>query len=523
MSELIAYCAELQCRYLNSTGSEHLKKMGQVFTPPEIAEYMAGLFSPVPRHVRLLDPGAGVGILAAAYCERLLKSRSGRTAEVHAFENDPRLADLLAKNLTHCREKLARSGHVLDFVVHQEDFIAAASPSLDESRLRFDDEIPKDFDAVIVNPPYFKLRRDSRHARLMDRVVHGQPNAYAIFLALAAHLLKENGELVAITPRSFCNGLYFRGFRRWFLDRMAIDHIHLFESRTDTFGDQGVLQEAVITKSHRCGRRTSSVSVSTSVGKKIAPQTSGLECETNEVIDDSRGDAIIRIPVCDGDREVMRIVESMPLRFDETGLRISTGPVVVFRAAEWLLHDRNGESAVSLLMAHNVKPFATSWPVVRKDHPKYIIDSKVTRDRRLLVPLRNYVVLKRFSAKEERRRLVAGCLLRESYRGARIGLENHLNYVYHFDRDLDEEEVYGIAALFNSDLLDRYFRVFSGNTQVNAREIRSLPFPSMPVLGRIGAEIKHVCDPSPSVVDEIVLRHVTAADSLSEKPSSITK
>ena len=106
-----------------------------------------------------------------------------------------------------------------------------------------------------MNPPYFKVRKDSEHAKLMRCIVHGQPNIYAFFMALGARLLKEHGELVAITPRSFCNGLYFRGFRRWYFDRVALDHVHIFESRTETFKHSNVLQENIITKVHRSAGR----------------------------------------------------------------------------------------------------------------------------------------------------------------------------------------------------------------------------------------------------------------------------
>jgi adenine-specific DNA-methyltransferase len=110
---------------------------------------------------------------------------------------------------------------------------------------------------------------------------------------------------------------------------------------------------------------------------------------------------------------------------------------------------------------------------------------------RLLVPTKNYVLIKRFSAKEEKRRLTAGCLLKAEVPFPYVGIENHVNYVYHAERELTEEEVYGIAALFNSTLIDRYFRTISGNTQVNATEIRTMHFPDLTLLGRIGKQVRH--------------------------------
>src|SRR5713226_175418 len=127
----------------------------------------------------------------------------------------------------------------------------------------------------------------------MNDVVHGQPNIYAFFLAAAAQMLRPGGELVAITPRSFCNGLYFRGFRHWFFAKMALDHIHLFESRKETFRD--VLQESLVTASHRLGKPSVSVTVSTSYGLNIRTAKS-VTLPSAIVIDDSCGQANIRIP-----------------------------------------------------------------------------------------------------------------------------------------------------------------------------------------------------------------------------------
>src|SRR5260370_35265937 len=101
----------------------------------------------------------------------------------------------------------------------------------------------------------------------MEDLVHGQPNVYDFFLAAAAQMLRPGGELVAITPRSFCNGLYFRGFRHWFFEKMSLYRIHLFESRTETFRD--VLQESIVTASHRLRRPSVSVTVRTSYALNI--------------------------------------------------------------------------------------------------------------------------------------------------------------------------------------------------------------------------------------------------------------
>ncbi len=121
-----------------------------------------------------------------------------------------------------------------------------------------------------------------------------------------------------------------------------------------------------------------------------------------------------------------------------------------------------------------------------------------------MVPTKNYVLIKRFSSKEEKRRLTAACLLKADFPFPYLGIENHVNYVYHAERDLTEDEVYGIAALFNSTSIDRYFRTISGNTQVNATEIRAMNFPELELLSRIGKQVKR----NPEEAEAVVLKEL---------------
>jgi adenine-specific DNA-methyltransferase len=233
---LLAYCRDLQSKYEGRSSFESRKKKGQFFTPPEVCAFMAGLFSrAAPATLRLLDPGAGVGALSAAVCDRFLNLRSSRRLEIHLFDDDPEVLPFLRTTMGRCAEVLQEHGHSMSYEVHAKDFILDAAATVFGPPSLFSDPIEwGDFDAVIMNPPYFKVSKDSPCARVMEDVVHGQPNIYAFFLAAAAQMLRPGGELVAITPRSFCNGLYFRGFRRWFFERMALDHVHLFESRGPT-------------------------------------------------------------------------------------------------------------------------------------------------------------------------------------------------------------------------------------------------------------------------------------------------
>lgn len=402
-----------------------------------------------------------------------------------------------------CRAALREAGHEMDFVIKTEDFVLEhAEPSL------FSQETRELFDMVIMNPPYFKLRKDSDVARAMAHVVHGQPNIYALFMAVAADLLADRGEMVAITPRSYFNGPYFRRFRKWFFDRMTVQQIHLFESRSAAFREDQVLQENVILLAEKRGQRSDVVLTSTrdrtfnSVDQQILPYKSVLE--------DASGDRLVRVATNVLERRIVEVLDSLPQRFRDLPFNISTGPVVTFRSTEFLCIERS-EHTAPLFWMHNVRPFTTQFRP-KNGKPMHILAND--ESKRLLLPAKRYVLLKRFTAKEERRRLVAGIVEQTDSYSPLLGLENHLNYIYTPGGELSQDEALGLAALLNSTLVDRYFRAISGNTQVNAAEIRAMPVPDLETIRRIGKAIEASNDRSPESIERTVGEAIGLSKSL---------
>ena len=71
-----------------------------------------------------------------------------------------------------------------------------------------------------------------------------------------------------------------------------------------------------------------------------------------------------------------------------------------------------------------------------------------------------------------------------------VGFENHLNYFHCKDGALDGDLAEGLAVYLNSTLVDSYFRQFSGHTQVNATDLRSLRYPSREQLCRLAKSVE---------------------------------
>lgn len=302
---------------------------------------------------------------------------------------------------------------------------------------------------------------------------------------------------------------------------MALSHIHLFHSRTATFVESKVLQESIITRFQKSKTPPIEISITRSEGRDLLNQPRGQSLPYNRVVLSRELDNTIRMPELENDFAVVECVEKWPQRFSEMGLRISTGPVVLFRAAEHLLFNANHVNAVPLLSAHNIRPFQCTWPVEKKKWPVAVVRSESSK--KLLIANSNCVLLKRFSAKEEKRRLTAACLIASDFAHQEVAIENHLNYIFHLDRNLSADEVLGIATVLNSALLDRYFRSISGNTQVNATEIRQLPFPNLEFLANLGSKVRTLIPNSLAGIEKLLLDELGISGALADYVQGFTK
>ncbi|TRL37593.1 N-6 DNA methylase [Methylosinus sporium] len=509
--------------YSEKVSVDHRKEHGLYLTPVPVADFMAEQITATSDTIRILDPAAGAGILLCAVVEELLSRRqTPRRIELVAYEVDKDLAEVLGRVLHDLQEWAAAKGTVVAVELVPEDFILTHAAALQSMGGFFPHLQPEHaFDVVIANPPYFKLNKADPRAQAAAAVVHGQPNIYGLFMAVGAALLHDGGELVYIVPRSFASGPYFWLFREKFFGCIRPEFAHVFGSRRDAFNRDAVLQENIILKGIRQDgwlrqrvRGLLTISTSQGVGDLDAPERRTVSLDS--VLNMKSADKVLRLPVSTAEDALLRLVDGWSGSLRSYGLQISTGPVVPFRATEFL--DKAGsvpDSHAPLLWMNHVLAMKVTWPIGRHK-PEYI--KRVMASQGLLVPNRNYVLMRRFSAKEEARRLVAGPYLARAVETPVVGLENHLNYIYRPNGTLTEDETFGLAALFSSSLLDTYFRACNGNTQVSATELRAMPLPPLDIIKAIGREARALQN-SPEAIDSLVIRLVGKIDQNEKVPA----
>ena len=468
-------------------------RLGQYMTPAPIGRFMASMFDDFGGCLRVLDPGAGVGSLTASFVDHILDlNEHPEEVSMFAYEIDPKLIEYLRATMDEAVSSCVGAGVRASGETCPDDFIQIFSEYLRPNLFSEFDDRATTFSHVIMNPPYGKIRSGSATSNALRRAEIEVPNLYSAFILIAATLLRENGEIVAILPRSFCNGAYFSAFRKRFFDMMVIKGIHVFNQRNSNFSDDDVLQENVIIHAAKTSVTTTTVKITSSDnGRFLSDPESGhwiTEDMTQRRVDHSAvvspedPDLIIRIEATGLDHIVVDQVKRFPASLPDIGVEVSTGPVVDFRLKSELQSEPSSGSAPLLYPTHFSKG-DLEWP---KDTKKPNAIKINENSRRWLWQNRGYfVVTKRFTSKEERRRIVAS-VYESDLPGELIGFENHLN-VYHCRQNGFEKSLaIGLCNYLNSGLLDRYFRVFSGHTQVNATDLRSIPYPAREMLESIG-------------------------------------
>ena len=469
-NDLIVQAEQIRAAALAGLNPKTQDSLGQFFTPARAAALIARMPQlPQEGRLRVLDPGAGSGMLSAALVARVLEERPDLAVHVVAVECDETVLPHLRNTLDAC---VATGGGRVTSEVVEGDFIAASTGIARDERLT-------GFDLVIQNPPYAKLAASSAARLAVRQAGVDAPNLYAAFLALGTNALDSHGQLVAITPRSFCNGPYFGAFRAYMLDQLALDRIHVFESRSTVFADTGVLQENVIFSGVKGGTRDQ---VLLSSSNSHEDDASHRHVAYTDVVHPDDPHRFIRIASNDEDTATAERMLSLPETLASLGIKVSTGRVVDFRSRECLLTVAD-EQAVPLIYPGNVRDGLIGWPrEIRK--PQWF-RSGSSKDEKLLLPEGWYCVVKRFSAKEERRRIVAAVWSPDRVPG-KVAFENHLN-VFHVDGSgLDRNLAFGLSIWLNSSLVDNFFRTFSGHTQVNATDLRTMRFPGEEALRELG-------------------------------------
>lgn len=463
---------------------ERKAELGQFMTPARIAHFMVSLFTVnEQQECRLLDAGAGIGTLSCAFLDRCLRGELNfDKIEATSYEIDEKMKKHLEAHLQQYNSSNISTRIFLD------DYIEKSTNN---------DVKRHGYTHVIMNPPYKKIHSKSPYKKKLRQIGIEAVNLYSAFLALDIKETAPGGQLVAIIPRSFCNGSYYRPFREFLLKHTAIRHVHLFASRSSAFKTDNVLQENIIIHLEKGGDQRD-VTVSTSMNDTFLDIES-YDYNFAQIVLPEDKESFIHIPTS----RQQNLIEQSTLACNtlvSLGINVSTGPVVDFRLKDYL-REMPETDTVPLLYPVHFRNGTLQWPVAGTKKPNAIRQTENTQ--KYLYPNGFYCVVRRFSSKEEKRRLVASVIDPMYFNTAQaLGLENHLNVFHMNKKSLPELIAWGLAMYLNSTAVDEYFRKFSGHTQVNATDLKQMKYPDSRMLAHLGEWYKQNKRSSQTEIDQ---------------------
>ena len=139
--------------------SGHIQPAPPFFTPPKTAKFMVKslLDLDVLNNVKILDPGAGLGIFESAICDLLITQKAKVKIFFDLYENDKTILPFLNFNMDICKRRASENGIDLIYKINNKDFILSNS-------FFFDNESDNSIGRTISLSPLTTSRRKGHEA-----------------------------------------------------------------------------------------------------------------------------------------------------------------------------------------------------------------------------------------------------------------------------------------------------------------------------------------------------------------------
>lgn len=160
-------------------------KLGQFMSSSAVSKLLANMFESLDGEHRLLDAGAGVGSLTAAFVDRVLPY--AEKIDSTSYELSNVMNHYLADTLQNCADLSLSNNVQWEQEVLEDDFIEHSVSLLLDSNFK-----PK-YNKAILNPPYLKIAAKGSERAALRKVGFETGNLYSAFVGLAIKQL-ENGE-----------------------------------------------------------------------------------------------------------------------------------------------------------------------------------------------------------------------------------------------------------------------------------------------------------------------------------------
>ena len=473
-------------------------RLGRLFTKKDNARLMAGMLrlDQTKTVYTILDPGAGTGILAAAAIEEVCKKYSAcKQIFITCYENDPIFLPMLRDNLERIRKKCRHDYDVKLYVtVYEENYLTDSKKHYTVTF--FGDVIADKYDIIICNPPTELVEKKSPEALAVGGVTQLKISAAFLFAKLAGTHLEDNGQLVIVLPTLVASASQLTAFRKEMAKALSLESIHLFVGKRKNTKRAIPLKKNIILAYGKCPKpETITISTTTETGKELVTLP---PLEYDFVVD--KEDGSLTLPKSAEDTKIVKYISDFPETLTGLGLKMSTG-LIIDSKCEGLLFTEPIKGSVPLIRPSAMVNGQISFPrPVKRQYIAPINPSLIQKNK-------NMIIIKRVPAKSDDRFVNAAIYMAAQLPSYRyISTHNKINFIDTKDKNTEicPRLAFGLFALLNSTIYDRYISIVSKSKQINSKEMRLLPLPPRNIIENIGMRLMSVRQTSVAACDQIV-------------------
>ncbi len=472
-------------------------RLGRLFTKKDTARLMADMISidKARTAYTILDVGAGTGILSAAAVEKICREcRAVEQIFLTCYENNEDFADMLEDNLERIRKKCRHDYNVKLFVtVYRENYL---TDSKKHYTVNFFDTIPDKYDIVISNPPTEFAEKYSDEAEGVGGISQLKLSKAFLFLKTAKDSLEENGQLVIMLPTTYSSASALAPLRKEISESVALSKVHLFIGRVKNESRAVPLKKSFVAAFINA-ERPETITVSTSYDNGKSAVELG-ELPYGFIVDELTG--MLTLPKSVEDTKIVKYISAFPETLDSLGLRMHTG-LIVDSKCEGLLFTEPIDGTVPLIRTQSLVGGQTKFPQpIKRQYIAPVSASLIQKNK-------NMILVKRVPAKSDERFVnCAVYLASELPQHKYISTHNKINFIDTKDKnsEMPARLVFGLFALLNSTVYDRYISIISKSRQINSKEMRSLPLPPRNVIENIGMRLTALRQTTVKACDSIV-------------------
>ena len=474
-------------------------RLGRLFTKKDTARLMASMIEldPSRQVYTVLDPGAGTGILCGAIVDAICaRAKNCKRIFLTCYENDPTFLPMLEDNLERMRKKCKHDFDVkLYYTVNATNYL---TDSKNHYTVTLQGQEEDKFDIVISNPPTAFIEKGSEEAETVGGVTQTKTSAAVLFASLASRHLEEGGQMVMMLPTTFASASALVPFRREMANALSLKKVHLFVGKQKNESRAVPLKKNILL-AYANSPAPENIEITTSTDNGSAAKLTRLPpVSYNFVVD--MGGGSLTLPKSVEDTKIVKYISDFPETLTSLGLTMRTGLVIDSRC-EGLLFTEPIQGTVPLL-----RPAAISGGTVVFPRPikrQYIAPVKTN----LIQKNKNMILIKRVPAKSDARFINASIYLASQLPNYRfISTHNKINFIDTKDSgsEMCARLAFGLFALLNSTIYDRYVSIISKSKQINSKEMRSLPLPPRNIIENLGVRLMAMRQTSVKACDSIV-------------------